>query len=359
MNTIVVLPSFNPDEKLVETVKGLIDEKFKKIVIVDDGSKSELQKYFDGVALFPEVEILRHACNKGKGQALKTAFSHILEKYSDCSGVVTVDGDGQHKPADIVKCVNEMEAAGKVVLGVRNFSDRNIPARSRFGNNLTRFVFRLFCGINISDTQTGLRVIPLKYLPRMLKVEGERYEYETNQLLMMKREDIPFCEVTIDTVYEEGNKTSHFNPIWDSVKIYIVIFKFMASSLCSFFVDIVAFTLINFIIGGSMSANKRLLAATFLARVVSSLVNFSMNHKYVFKSNESAAATLPRYGILCVCQMLLSYGLLYLFAQVLLGLKAGLLESVVKCIVDMMLFLVSFQLQKRWVFKTSKILTKE
>jgi putative flippase GtrA len=193
----------------------------------------------------------------------------------------------------------------------------------------------------------------------MLKVEGERYEYETNQLLVMKKERIPFDEVTIETVYEEGNKTSHFNPIWDSIKIYMVILKFMASSLCSFLVDIVLFTLINFIIGDRISADIRLLIATVLARVISSLVNFSMNHRYVFKSNESTATTLPRYCILCVCQVTLSYVLLYLLAQVLLGLKAGFMESVVKCLVDLVLFLVSYQIQKRWVFKNSKALTKE
>jgi glycosyltransferase involved in cell wall biosynthesis len=227
MNVTVVIPSLNPDEKIVNTVKGLIEEGFKDIIVVDDGSAPKYKKYFKEVQKLDEVKVLVHKENKGKGRAMKTAFRYIPQNRKDTKGVVTVDGDGQHLPKDIKKCVDEMGKYGdKVILGVRDFSNPSVPFKSRFGNNLTKAVFKL-CGISISDTQTGLRAIPYKYLRFMIIIEGERYEYETKQLLELKRMGIDMKEVVIDTVYINDNEGTHFNPIKDSIKIYKVIFRHM------------------------------------------------------------------------------------------------------------------------------------
>lgn len=353
MKATVVLPSLNPDEKMVNTVRGLLSEGFADIVVVDDGSGKEHKKYFEEVQKLDGVEVLTHEVNKGKGRAMKTAFAYIMENRNDISGVVTVDGDGQHLPKDIRSCVEQMEREkDKVVLGVRDFSGPEVPARSRFGNNLTRAVFRFACGIKISDTQTGLRAIPFRYLPVMVQIEGERYEYETNQLLVMKKQNIDMSEVIIDTVYIDDNSSSHFHPIKDSLKIYEVIFKFLASSLCSFLVDILLFTAINLLLAQtSVGSQLRLLIATAGARIISSLVNYSMNRKVVFKSEESVSSSLPRYYLLCVCQAAVSYGLVYLFADILFHLNGSLLETLIKFVVDMCLFFVSFRIQQKWVFQ--------
>ena len=188
MKITVILPSLNPDEKMVNTVVGLKEHGFDDIVVVNDGSDQAHLAPFESVAGLEGVTVLTHEVNKGKGRAMKTAFEYIMKNRSGISGVVTVDGDGQHLPKDIRRCGEKMEEnPDKVVLGVRDFSSPDVPARSRFGNNLTRFVFRFACGIKISDTQTGLRAIPFKYLSLMTKIDGERYEYETNQLLMIKK----------------------------------------------------------------------------------------------------------------------------------------------------------------------------
>lgn len=353
MKATVVLPSLNPDEKMVNTVKGLLAEGFDDIVVVDDGSSENHKKYFREVEELDGVEVLTHEVNKGKGRAMKTAFEYIMNNRKGISGVVTVDGDGQHLPKDIRNCVEAMEEhRDKVVLGVRDFSGSNVPARSKFGNNMTRAVFRFACGIKISDTQTGLRAIPFKFLPVMVKIDGERYEYETNQLLIIKQQNIKMHEVVIETVYIDDNSSSHFNPIKDSLKIYEVIFKFIASSFASFLVDIVLFTVINLILAGAdMDAELRLLIATAGARVISSLVNYTMNRKVVFKSEESVGNSMLRYYILCVCQMAVSYGLVYLLADVVFSLNGSLFETLIKFVVDMCLFFASFQIQQRWVFK--------
>lgn len=355
MKATVILPSLNPDEKMVNTVKGLLSEGFNDIVVVDDGSAEGHKKYFEEVRGLEGVEVLTHEVNKGKGRAMKTAFEYIVKNRNDISGVVTVDGDGQHLPKDIRNCVEAMEKEqDKVVLGVRNFSGPEVPPRSKFGNNLTKAVFRFACGIKISDTQTGLRAIPFKYLPIMIEIEGERYEYETNQLLIIKQQNIKMHEVVIDTVYIDDNSSSHFNPIKDSIKIYKVIFKFIASSLTSFLVDAILFTIINIILGSdtiNMEPELRLLIATGGARLISSLVNYTMNRKVVFESKESVGGSMLRYYILCVCQAAVSYGLVYLFADVLFSVEVRLVETLIKFVVDMFLFFISFQIQQRWVFK--------
>ena len=353
MKATVVLPSFNPDEKLVGTVKGLLEEGIRDIVVVDDGSAEEHKKFFEEIRGFEGVEILTHEVNRGKGRAMKTAFAYIAENRPSINGVVTVDGDGQHLPKDIMRCIDLMEREkDKVILGVRDFSGPEIPLRSRFGNNMTRLVFRFACGIRISDTQTGLRAIPAQYLRFMAEVEGERYEYETNQLLSMKRNFIGMREVVIETVYIDDNDSSHFHPIRDSIRIYEVILKFIMSSLASFAVDIILFTVINlFLAGTETDATLRLLIATAGARIVSSLVNYTMNKKLVFRSDGAVGDSLFRYYLLCVCQMAASYGLVWFFADVLFHLGGSLLETLIKFIVDMGLFFASFRIQQQWVFQ--------
>lgn len=350
MNVTIVLPSLNPDEKLNMVVDGLIAEGFDDIVIVNDGSDEAHMEPFVKACTHREVTLLTHEVNKGKGRALKTAFSYVVENRKESLGVITVDGDNQHTPHDIKACALKMlECKDKVVLGCRDFSGGDVPAKSKFGNQLTSFVFKVFCGINISDTQTGLRAIPCCYLPLMLEVEGERFEYETQMLFAIKKNNIGFCEVKIETVYIEENASTHFDPIKDSIKIYKIIFKFMISSGTSFLLDFGAFTLINLLIGDAMEKGARLLVATVAARIISSLFNFTMNKKAVFKSDASVGKSLVRYYMLCLLQTGVSYGLVFLLST--LFSAGGFAESLLKLVVDVVLFMFSFQIQRKWVFK--------
>ena len=222
----LIIPSLDPDEKLAETVKKAAEAGIDDIILVDDGSSPECRKRFRELEALPGVTVLTHSVNKGKGAALKTAFSYFLENRKGRSGVVTADGDGQHRTEDIIACADAMQSGGHaIVLGCRDFSLPDVPKRSRFGNTLTSRVFRVFCGMNISDTQTGLRAIPTEYLPDVIEAEGSRYEYETHMLLLMGKRKIPFREVTIETVYIDANASSHFRPVRDSLRVYGIIFK--------------------------------------------------------------------------------------------------------------------------------------
>ncbi len=353
-NVTVIIPSLNPDEKLKQVVDGLREKGFKDILLINDGSDNNHLEPFYYAAGFPECEVLTHEVNKGKGRALKTAFKHILDTRKDIVGVVTVDGDNQHLPDDIVSCVAMMKKCNnKVILGARDFSGDDVPPRSKFGNNLTRRVFRIFCGIKITDTQTGLRAIPKEYLKLFCDIKGERYEYETNMLLEMKEFAIEFEEVRISTVYIEDNMSSHFNPIKDSIKIYKTIFKFMLSSLVASLVDIGLFAVFLILFKNFIDDKLATTISAVLARVVSSLTNYTVNKKAVFGCNQKGSNTIVKYYSLAVCQMLASVGLLQL-VKMAFSITNSALTVLAKAIVDTILFFISFRIQQQWVFKKKK-----
>lgn len=222
----VILPSLDPDAKFTRVVEGLVENGFQHVVIVDDGSSAERQRFFEEAARHPECTVIHHGVNKGKGRALKTAFDHVRRELPELEGVITIDGDGQHLLPDIVACAERMLAEGdKVVLGCRDFDAPGVPPRSVAGNKTTNRLFKLFYGITISDTQTGLRAIPARFLDRFCEMEGERFEYETNMLLQMKKQHIVFVEQPIATVYDPEDYSSHYNALKDSWRILKIMLR--------------------------------------------------------------------------------------------------------------------------------------
>ena len=118
----VVLPSLNPDEKLQKTVASLLAAGFTDLVLVNDGSREDTLRFFPKED--EHITVLRHEVNRGKGAALKTAFRYVLEHRPDSPGVVTADGDGQHRAEDVRRCAEAMIADGdarKIVFGCRDF----------------------------------------------------------------------------------------------------------------------------------------------------------------------------------------------------------------------------------------------
>ena len=356
----VVLPSLDPDEKLTAVIDGLLEHGFSDIILVNDGSKPENLHFFtDAADAHPQIHLLHHEVNRGKGAALKTAFRWFLENRPDALGVVTVDGDNQHHPADTRACCQHMLETGHITLGCRDFSLPQVPPRSRFGNKTTSLVFKLFCGITLSDTQTGLRAFPRDTLELLCRVEGNRFEYETNMLLAMKTHGLPFDEVKIRTVYIEENKSSHFNPLKDSWRIYKLIlahfFRYTASSLVSFVADSGMVYLLSKCLGGILMDPALSAVSTIGARVVSSLLNFFMNKKLVFRAKVSTTRSMLRYYALAIPQLLvqwlLNQGLYSLFG--IAESQAGL-RTLIHILVMTVLFVISFTIQQRWVFAPPK-----
>lgn len=349
----VILPSYNPSDKLLRTVEQLVDAGFDDIIMINDGSEPRCDEIFEEVKRRPAVTLLSHEKNMGKGRALKTGFEYFLENRPDKAGVVTVDDDLQHSCKDIIACAKQAEESGKAVFGARNFKSGGVPFKNRAGNSITAFVFRTACGIKITDTQTGLRALPASYLPTLIKTSGERFEYETNMLLEMKKANLTFEEYPIETIYIDNNSSSHFRYFRDSVKIYAVIFKYILSSVSAALIDLVIFTLLNLFLPASVEDWARIFAATAAARIVSSAVNYTVNRKSVFKSRANVGNSLIKYYILCICQAFVSYGLVYLISLVT-STGQSLLQTVFKMIVDILLFFICFAVQREWVFKEGK-----
>lgn len=355
-NISVILPSLDPDEKLPAVIAGLLEVGFRDILLVNDGSKPENLHYFtDAAAAHPEITLLHHAVNRGKGAALKTAINYFLVHRPEGKGVVTVDGDGQHHKLDIRACAEAMADSGQIVLGVRDFDHPDVPRRSRFGNKTTCGVFKLFVGMTVSDTQTGLRAIPRRELETCLAIEGDRFEYETNMLLIMKQKSIPFREVKIRTVYIEENKSSHFRTIRDSWRIYKLIlahfFRYTLVSLSSSVIDECCYMAFSSLLGGLLSGLALTATATAAARLLSSLFNFFMNKAVVFRSGVRTGIALVRYYALAL-PMLAAQALLTHGAYALLGIPetATGLRGLIYAVVMTALYIVSYMAQQRWVF---------
>ncbi len=189
--------------------------------------------------------VLHHAQNRGKGAALRTGFAHVA-LVSPGSSVVTADADGQHLPEDVVRVAAAVgdgtgvgSAGAGVVLGVRSFGGDDVPLRSRVGNRVSAVLVRAATGRALADTQTGLRGFAPHLLPWLLTVPGDRFEYELRVLLEAARRGVPVAQVPITTVYLEGNASSHFAPVRDSLRVYRPLALFLLSSLSAFAVDLV------------------------------------------------------------------------------------------------------------------------
>ncbi len=341
----IIIPSLSPDERLTVLVRELKTHGFEHIVVVNDGSSQEYDAIFAGVQEMGAV-VLRHVVNQGKGRSLKTAFHYILEHMDFCVGAVTIDSDGQHAVQDIIHCCEKLlEHPDCLVMGCRNFGQEDVPFKSSFGNILTSKVMQLLVGIKVSDTQTGLRAMSLEHMKKFLSVSGERFEYETNMLLCCKDEDITIEEVPIRTIYYEGNKSTHFRPLQDSLLVYGLFLRFIVASLSSAAIDLGLFALGAFLLKTVMPVYY-IVVSTVFARVISSLYNFFVNRQGVFKSESGLAKTMVRYYVLAVVQMSMSaFGVWAVF-----GILGGS-ETLIKIVVDTILFLISFQIQREWVFK--------
>ncbi len=342
---VIIIPSYKPDREIMMEFIIKVKNNFKNIIVVDDGSGKEYEQFYEYLKN-AGITVLKHHINFGKGRGIKTAFNYVLNNYPNIVGAVTADCDGQHYIEDIIKCAEKLkENPEKLVIGYRNFNESQVPFRSRFGNKLTRGIFSTFVGIKITDTQSGLRAFGRKAMETFLQTVGERYEYETNMLIDCKEKEIEIAEVPISTVYIKNNSLSHFNPIKDSIMIYKLFMKYIISSLSSFILDILLYTLFvsllpKFGIGGI----TEIVVATVIARIISSLYNFVINSKIVFKNQNKNS--IIKYFILCGVQMFISA-----FAVSELFKLLQINSTLIKVVVDTIIFIINFVIQREWVFK--------
>ena len=350
MKEALIIPAQDPEPSLLKLIFELEEKGFKNIVIVDDGSSQGKEGIFDEASELGCI-VLHHRTNIGKGESIKSGISEVIKLWGRI-GVITLDADGQHCPEDIVKVARQMETSPEaLILGVRDFSGKNVPLRSKAGNIITFMVFKIMTGKTCPDTQTGLRGIPASLLSLALNEEGSRYEYEMNFLMDAVRL-VPVRMVPIETIYEDKNRSSHFRPVRDSLMIYGRPLKFLLSSLAGALTDYLAFGILLLTLGfSSLGQALSIIIATIAARLISGTMNFELNRRWSFRSRNSDAGDLSRY-------LVLFFSLMATSAAGTSMLSNFISPALSKPIIDTVLFFLSYRVQQNWVFSKKDIKAK-
>ena len=335
MKKIILIPSYEPDEKLIDLIKTINRDEFD-IVVVNDGSNASYNSIFHKIE--KDVKLISYDNNMGKGYALKTGIKWISDSYQKDYIIITMDSDGQHKIEDAKKLCHYIEKnPTHLVLGMRKRSDKT-PIRSKIGNGITKMIYNLLTGLNVYDTQTGLRAFSDKLVSFLLNIDGNRFEYEMNVLLASAKAKIIIKEIEIETIYIENNKGSHFKTIRDSYLIYKEIIKFSASSIISFFIDYLFYILFTNYFSITLS--------NVMARIISGTFNFQFNKKYVFQSKNHTLKKVISYILLALFILCFNTFILNIFISTIY-----LNKYIAKLITEFILFILSYFIQRVIIFK--------
>ena len=336
---VLLIPAYEPPRSLSALVAELLASgAFGAAVVVDDGSADQRRGVFAAIDRVDQADVLRHAVNLGKGAALKTGMNFAACRYPGSVGIVTADADGQHAVSDIVATAESLQSQPRsLILGARSFG-ADVPLRSRFGNLLTRGVMRVATGAKISDTQTGLRGVPMDFVPELLKLKPTGYDFELDMLLSFRASGGRLREIPIETIYIDGNRDSHFDPLLDSMRIYFVFVRFGGVSLATAVIDNVLFAL-------SIVASGNVLLSQVIARLFAGFFNYFANKVAVFCSAERDRVALPKYWLAVAASGTLSY---VLIRTVVEHLPIAVIPA--KLAVESFLFFVNFLIQRHFVF---------
>jgi glycosyltransferase involved in cell wall biosynthesis len=339
MNIAILIPAYNPSEELASFVERLASSNVTAVIVVNDGSDPGCAPTFQKLQ-GEGVVLLEHAANLGKGAALKTGLDYACSNFDGLIGVVTADADGQHLVEDVLKVARSLESRPEsLVIGTRTF-ERDVPLRSIIGNTCTKVLFRLLAGKTLSDTQSGLRGIPMRFVPKLLKIEANGYEFELAMLLAAKHGNRSIVEQEIRTVYIDGNRSSHFNVLRDSMKIYFVLFRFMLASLMTAAVDYIVFMI-------AFSIGSNIFFSLYLARAVALAVNYTAVKNLVFFSDQKHRVVFPRYVCLVIVNGLIAYAMIrYLVASFALKVV------VAKIISELIIYFANFAIQRDFIFSS-------
>ncbi len=337
----LIIPVFRPNQNLLNLVQKVQKTFSGPIIIVDDGNED--QTIFKALK---DVVLLHHKENQGKGAALKTAFRYVLKKLDSVYGVVTADADGQHPSEDIIKMIHLLDQeSDSFYIGTRTFGQKT-PLRNRLGNLITRRVFAWVTKQNIMDTQNGLRGIPKWLLTKLIKLSQNRYDYEMAMLKLIADQGVRIIQVPVKTIYEQEGAVSSFKPWRDSVRIYQILLKslvrFLMVGLASFVIDYALYLFFYRWFIGSW----RIVLSVVSARVLSGTFNYAMNRFYSFESDVRFVKSSLQYLILFL--LIMSISAFFTDALTSWGLVSYQLSKIT---VDSILFIVSYQIQKKYIFK--------
>jgi len=217
----VVIPAYNEARSLRAVVTDTL-ARVDLVIVVDDGSNDGTSHEIRDLP----VRIIRHEKNLGKSCSLVDGFRAALE--SDAEAVVTLDGDGQHRPQDIERLLAESgRHPMSIIIGSRLHDKQNIPSSRYRANRFANFWIAWAAGYPISDSQSGFRVYPSKVLEQLLtRMEMRRaFVLESEILIRAGWRNIYSRAVPIPAIYEQTGRPSHFRPIRDIALIVLMVAK--------------------------------------------------------------------------------------------------------------------------------------
>jgi glycosyltransferase involved in cell wall biosynthesis len=336
----VVIPAFRSNHNLIKLIDAIRVKFQQTIIVVDDGNQD--QSIF---LKLKDVIVLHHQTNQGKGAALKTAFRYVIEHLNHIEGVVTADADGQHPAEDIQQFIQLLDQDNRpFYLATRTF-DRKTPLSNRLGNLITRKIFSWVTGQTLLDTQNGLRGIPRWLLPSLISIPEQRYDYEMAMLKNVANQKTTIIQVPTQTIYHQEGAVSSFNPWKDSMMIYRILLKnfirFLFVGVLSFGLDFTLYLFIYQLLSGAW----RIILSVVFARLISGIFNYMLNRFYSFQSDAKFVKSSLQYIFLFFIVLTSSaFGTDFI---VFLGLS----HTLAKPLIDIFLFFISYQVQKRYIFQ--------
>ncbi len=213
----VLIPAFNAARTVEPVIRAAIQQN-PNVTVIDDGS-------VDGtgdVARRAGAHVLAHEVNRGKGAALKTGFKWACAEGYD--GVITLDADGQHLPAEIPKFIDCHEkTGGDLIIGGRAHLFGQMIPRRRAANRFSAWTIAFASGTDITDAQSGYRFYSTRLL-RDLRLRSDGFAMESEVIVRAGRGGFRVLTTPIDLGFVDGQSTSHYKPIKDTVRIAAVVF---------------------------------------------------------------------------------------------------------------------------------------
>ncbi len=209
--TLLVIPVYNHGTTLPLVVSQAREAGWD-ILVIDDGSDINIDSTTLG------CKVIRHATNQGKGAAILTGAAYARKQ--SYPHILTLDADGQHNPEEAIKLLAKINPnEPTLIIGARDMTSENVPGASIFGMNFSNFWVRLETNLSLPDTQSGMRLYPVKEL-LSLNFTTCRYDFEIESLVRLAWAGVNIDSVQVAVTYPEaGKRISHFNQIKDNGRL--------------------------------------------------------------------------------------------------------------------------------------------
>ena len=355
---VIVIPALNPPTSFPSYIEALKEEGFSRIVVVNDGSRTDKLPVFFKVKRAGAI-VIDHAQNMGQGAAMRTGFRYYMEHFQGQSdGVITLNADRQLPASDAAKIASSLhneQAMGSfaLVVGTRNLLGKNVTDYDYNMGGVMKLLYHMLMGVRLNDPLSGVFGIPDLRVPHCLEVGGDGYAYVTS--MTMSFEKIGFLQVPVSYANYEDDASPAFRKIADTIWILFTIFKkfifYSVTSLGASILDVILFGIFTSVTfrGNPMA----IIYSTVCARVISASVNYLLTKHFVFhfksdsaqETTRSAGAFFLLSAMQCICSALVVSAMKLLLGGNVVGIKV---------LVDTTLFFVSYKIQHKYIFKDDK-----